>query len=92
MTSFLQATGRCTTTLLYDLIFNRSHAGHAAICDGGEAGLRPLNIHDCHVHVTVYAYAIGSVNSINFTGDMPVILTRDGPSLGAVVVPCASWQ
>ncbi|WP_458421917.1 hypothetical protein, partial [Escherichia coli] len=40
--------------------------------DGGEAGLHPSNIHDCE-------YAIGSVN---FTGDMPVILTRDGPSLG----------
>ena len=38
---------------------------------GGEAGLHPSNIHDCE-------YAIGS---INFTGDSPVILTRDGPSL-----------
>ena len=40
---------------------------------GGEAGLHPSNIHDCE-------YAIGS---INFTGDSPVILTRDGPSLAA---------
>ncbi|RZU38183.1 urea carboxylase [Fluviicoccus keumensis] len=46
--------------------------------DGGEAGLHPSNIHDCE-------YAIGS---INFTGDMPVILTRDGPSLGGFV--CAA--
>ena len=45
--------------------------------DGGEAGLHPSNIHDC-------VYAIGSVN---FTGDMPVILTRDGPSLGGFVCP-----
>jgi urea carboxylase len=45
--------------------------------DGGEAGLHPSNVHDCE-------YAIGSVN---FTGDMPVILTRDGPSLGGFVCP-----
>ncbi|QCR34644.1 urea carboxylase [Nissabacter sp. SGAir0207] len=45
--------------------------------DGGEAGLHPSNIHDCE-------YAIGA---INFTGDFPVILTRDGPSLGGFVCP-----
>lgn len=45
--------------------------------DGGEAGLHPSNIHDCE-------YAIGS---INFTGDLPVILTKDGPSLGGFVCP-----
>ena len=45
--------------------------------DGGEAGLHPSNIHDCE-------YAMGSVN---FTGDSPVILTRDGPSLGGFVCP-----
>ena len=44
---------------------------------GGEAGLHPSNIHDCE-------YAVGS---INFTGDMPVILTQDGPSLGGFVCP-----
>lgn len=44
---------------------------------GGEAGLHPSNVHDC-------VYAIGS---INFTGDTPVILTRDGPSLGGFVCP-----
>jgi len=43
--------------------------------DGGEGGRHPSNIHDC-------AYAIGTVN---FTGDMPVILTVDGPSLGGFV-------
>jgi urea carboxylase len=45
--------------------------------DGGEAGLHPSNVHDCE-------YALGS---INFTGDQPVILTRDGPSLGGFVCP-----
>ncbi len=45
--------------------------------NGGEAGLHPSNIHDCE-------YAIGSVN---FTGDMPIILTCDGPSLGGFVCP-----
>jgi urea carboxylase len=44
---------------------------------GGEAGLHPSNVHDCE-------YALGS---INFTGDSPVILTRDGPSLGGFVCP-----
>ena len=44
---------------------------------GGAAGLHPSNVHDC-------VYAIGS---INFTGDTPVILTRDGPSLGGFVCP-----
>ncbi|WNP35408.1 urea carboxylase [Enterobacter kobei] len=45
--------------------------------NGGEAGLHPSNVHDCE-------YAIGA---INFTGDFPVILTRDGPSLGGFVCP-----
>jgi urea carboxylase len=55
--------------------------------DGGEAGLHPSNIHD-------NAYAVGS---IDFTGDMPVILGPDGPSLGgfvcpAVVVSAEVWK
>jgi urea carboxylase len=45
--------------------------------DGGEAGLHPSNLHD-------NAYAIGAVD---FTGDMPVILGPDGPSLGGFVCP-----
>ncbi|MBN8729869.1 MAG: urea carboxylase [Acidobacteria bacterium] len=45
--------------------------------DGGEAGLHPSNIHD-------NAYAIGTVD---FTGDMPVVLGPDGPSLGGFVCP-----
>ncbi|MET0459158.1 MAG: 5-oxoprolinase/urea amidolyase family protein, partial [Ilumatobacteraceae bacterium] len=45
--------------------------------DGGEAGLHPSNIHDT-------GYAIGAVD---ITGDMPVILGPDGPSLGGFVCP-----
>ena len=45
--------------------------------DGCEAGLHPSNIH-------YNAYAVGT---IDFTGDMPVILGPDGPSLGGFVCP-----
>lgn len=45
--------------------------------DGGEAGLHPSNLHD-------NAYAVGAVD---FTGDMPIILGPDGPSLGGFVCP-----
>jgi urea carboxylase len=48
-----------------------------ARADGGEAGLHPSNIHD-------NAYAIGA---IDYTGDMPVVLGPDGPSLGGFVCP-----
>ncbi|ODV63810.1 bifunctional urea carboxylase/allophanate hydrolase [Ascoidea rubescens DSM 1968] len=55
--------------------------------DGGEAGLHPSNTHD-------YVYSMGA---INFTGDEPVILTVDGPSLGgfvcaAVVAESEMWK
>jgi urea carboxylase len=50
--------------------------------DGGEAGLHPSNIHD-------NAYAIGA---IDFTGDMPVVLGPDGPSLGGFVCPATVVQ
>ena len=50
--------------------------------DGGEAGLHPSNIHD-------NAYAIGTVD---FTGDMPIILGPDGPSLGGFVCPATIVQ
>lgn len=55
--------------------------------DGGDAGLHPLNAHD-------YVYSLGA---INFTGDEPVILTCDGPSLGgfvceAVVCEAEMWK
>jgi urea carboxylase len=45
--------------------------------DGGEGGSHPSNVHD-------HTYAIGT---INYTGDMPVILMVDGPSLGGFVCP-----
>jgi urea carboxylase len=53
-----------------------------ARADGGEAGLHPSNIHD-------NAYAIGT---IDYTGDMPVILGPDGPSLGGFVCPATIIQ
>lgn len=45
--------------------------------DGGEAGLHPSNIHD-------NAYSVGS---LDFTGDTPILLGPDGPSLGGFVCP-----
>ncbi|PPK97269.1 urea carboxylase [Kineococcus xinjiangensis] len=45
--------------------------------DGGEAGLHPSNIHD-----TPY-----SVGALDFTGDTPILLGPDGPSLGGFVCP-----
>jgi len=42
---------------------------------GGEGGAHPSNLVD-------YTYAIGT---INFTGNMPIIITADGPSLGGFV-------
>ncbi len=53
-----------------------------ARADGGEAGLHPSNIHD-------NAYAIGT---IDFTGDMPILLGPDGPSLGGFVCPATIVQ
>lgn len=45
--------------------------------DGGSAGLHPSNLHD-------YTYAVGAVN---FSGNTPIILMLDGPSLGGFVCP-----
>ena len=45
--------------------------------DGGEAGLHPSNVHD-------NAYSIGA---LDFTGDTPILLGPDGPSLGGFVCP-----
>ncbi|MCY0902897.1 MAG: urea carboxylase [Firmicutes bacterium] len=45
--------------------------------DGGDAGLHPSNLHD-------NPYAIGA---LNLTGDMPILLGPDGPSLGGFVCP-----
>ncbi|MFD0987985.1 urea carboxylase [Methyloligella solikamskensis] len=69
----------------YEVHFNSDRTGVRLIGpkpewardDGGEAGLHPSNIHD-------NAYAVGA---IDFTGDMPIILGPDGPSLGGFVCP-----
>ncbi|MEV6345296.1 5-oxoprolinase/urea amidolyase family protein [Actinoplanes sp. NPDC051851] len=45
--------------------------------DGGEAGLHPSNVHDT-------PYAIGAVD---YTGDLPILLGPDGPSLGGFTCP-----
>ena len=72
----------------YEVHFNSARTGVRLVGpkpawarpDGGEAGLHPSNIHD-------NAYAIGS---IDFTGDMPIILGPDGPSLGGFVCPAVT--
>ncbi len=69
----------------YQVHFNSARTGVRLIgpkpqwarADGGEAGLHPSNIHD-------NAYAVGA---LDFTGDMPIILGPDGPSLGGFVCP-----
>ena len=69
----------------YEVHFNSSRTGirlvgpkpNWARTDGGEAGLHPSNIHD-------NAYSIGAVD---FTGDTPILLGPDGPSLGGFVCP-----
>ncbi|MFT6260952.1 MAG: urea carboxylase [Bermanella sp.] len=69
----------------WDVHYNSSRTGVRLIGpkptwareSGGEAGMHPSNIHD-------NAYAFGTVD---FTGDMPVILGPDGPSLGGFVCP-----
>ncbi len=72
-------------TVAWQVHYNSSRTGVRLVgpkpkwarMDGGEAGLHPSNIHD-------NAYAIGAVD---FTGDMPIILGPDGPSLGGFVCP-----
>ncbi|BDA84400.1 urea carboxylase [Aureimonas sp. SA4125] len=69
----------------YEVHFNSARTGVRLIgpkpewarADGGEAGLHPSNLHD-------NAYAIGA---LDFTGDTPIILGPDGPSLGGFVCP-----
>lgn len=69
----------------YEVHFNSDRTGVRLIGpqpdwarpDGGEAGLHPSNIHD-------NAYAIGA---LDFTGDTPILLGPDGPSLGGFVCP-----
>lgn len=73
------------TETKWEVHFNSSRTGvrligpapHWAREDGGEAGLHPSNIHD-------NAYAIGT---LDLTGDMPILLGPDGPSLGGFVCP-----
>ncbi|GAA4486959.1 urea carboxylase [Rhodococcus olei] len=45
--------------------------------DGGEAGLHPSNLHD-------NPYSVGS---LNVSGDTPILLGPDGPSLGGFACP-----
>jgi urea carboxylase len=74
----------------YEVHYNSSRTGVRLIGpkpewareDGGEAGLHPSNIHD-------NAYAVGT---LDFTGDMPIILGPDGPSLGGFVCPATVIQ
>lgn len=69
----------------YQVHFNSDRTGVRLIgpkpewarTDGGEAGLHPSNIHD-----TPY-----SVGALDFTGDTPILLGPDGPSLGGFVCP-----
>lgn len=69
----------------YEVHFNSDRTGVRLIgpkpqwarADGGEAGLHPSNIHD-------NAYSIGA---LDFTGDTPILLGPDGPSLGGFVCP-----
>ncbi|GAC1639576.1 MAG: 5-oxoprolinase/urea amidolyase family protein [Mycobacterium sp.] len=69
----------------YEVHFNSDRTGvrllgprpQWARSDGGEAGLHPSNIHDT-------AYSVGA---LDFTGDTPILLGPDGPSLGGFVCP-----
>ncbi|MFC7450253.1 5-oxoprolinase/urea amidolyase family protein [Rhodococcus daqingensis] len=69
----------------YEVHFNSDRTGVRLIgpqpdwarSDGGEAGLHPSNIHD-------NAYSVGA---LDFTGDTPILLGPDGPSLGGFVCP-----
>ncbi|MCZ4549934.1 5-oxoprolinase/urea amidolyase family protein [Gordonia rubripertincta] len=69
----------------YEVHFNSDRTGVRLVgpqprwarTDGGEAGLHPSNIHDT-------AYSVGA---LDFTGDTPILLGPDGPSLGGFVCP-----
>ncbi|MBP3951686.1 urea carboxylase [Bacillus suaedae] len=73
------------TETSWEVHFNSSRTGVRLIGpapkwtreDGGDAGLHPSNIHD-------NAYAVGT---LDLTGDMPILLGPDGPSLGGFVCP-----
>lgn len=76
---------RQLTSISWEVHFNSSRTGVRLIGpaplwsreDGGEAGLHPSNLHD-------NAYAVGT---LDLTGDMPILLGPDGPSLGGFVCP-----
>ncbi|MGC0363937.1 urea carboxylase [Rhodococcus sp. 27YEA15] len=69
----------------YEVHFNSDRTGVRLVgpkpdwarTTGGEAGLHPSNIHD-------NAYSVGA---LDFTGDTPILLGPDGPSLGGFVCP-----
>ncbi|NQX05236.1 urea carboxylase [Rathayibacter sp. VKM Ac-2856] len=71
----------------WEVHFNSARTGvrlvgpkpHWAREDGGEAGLHPSNIHDT-------PYAVGAVD---YTGDLPILLGPDGPSLGGFTCPAS---
>jgi urea carboxylase len=73
------------TETKWEVHFNSSRTGvrligpapHWTREDGSEAGLHPSNIHD-------NAYAIGT---LDLTGDLPILLGPDGPSLGGFICP-----
>jgi len=73
------------TSTVWEVHFNSSRTGVRLIGpaplwareDGGDASLHPSNIHD-------NAYAVGA---LDLTGDMPILLGPDGPSLGGFVCP-----
>ncbi|GGO04830.1 urea carboxylase [Saccharibacillus kuerlensis] len=73
------------TETTWEVHFNSSRTGVRLVGpaplwareDGGDAGLHPSNIHD-------NAYAVGA---LDLTGDMPILLGPDGPSLGGFVCP-----
>ncbi len=76
------------TETTWEVHFNSSRTGVRLVGpaplwareDGGDAGLHPSNIHD-------NAYAVGT---LDLTGDMPILLGPDGPSLGGFVCPATT--
>jgi urea carboxylase len=82
---FTPADVRTLLSTDYEVHYNSSRTGVRLVGpkpkwarrDGGEAGLHPSNIHD-------NGYSVGT---LDFTGDMPIILGPDGPSLGGFVCP-----
>jgi urea carboxylase len=81
---FTEADQRTFFSHEYSVYYNSSRLGYRleggpkpefARESGGEGGTHPSNVHD-------YPYAVGTVN---FTGDMPIIITVDGPSLGGFI-------